>query len=332
MTELKKSFGILGLGSAVPEKVLNNSDLEKMVDTSDEWITKRTGISERRLLEKDCPAYTLGVKAAKRALDDAKISASEIDMIIVTTSTPDYLSPSTACLIQKEIGALNAFAFDMNAACSGFVFGLTTAHQYLLSGYARKALVISCEGLTKVVDWEDRNTCVLFGDGAGAAVLGEVESSYGIISTYLGSNGEGCGLITIPCCYLSEEDRNKRVHENKRTLWMDGGEVFKFAVKILAQSCEKVCNDAGIKLNEIKCIVPHQANMRILEGAAKRLGTDENIMYSNLKRYGNISSASVPVALDEAVKEGLLNKGDYFILVGFGGGLTWASALLRWCK
>lgn len=332
MTESKKSFGILGLGSAVPDKVLNNFDLEKMVDTSDEWITKRTGISERRLLEKDCPAYTLGVQAARKALDDAKISAADIDMILVTTSTPDYLSPSTACLIQKEIGASNAFAFDLNAACSGFVFGLTTAHQYLLTGYVKKALVVSCEGLTKVVDWEDRNTCVLFGDGAGAAVLGEVENSYGIISTYLGCNGEGSGLITIPCCYMSEEDKNKRIHENKRTLWMDGGEVFKFAVKILAQSCEKVCNDAGIDLDLIKCIVPHQANMRILEGAAKRLGIEETIMYTNLKRYGNISSASVPVALDEAVKDGILKFGDYFILVGFGGGLTWASALLRWCK
>lgn len=327
-----KSIGILGTGSCLPEKILKNSDLEKIVDTTDEWIVKRTGISERRILEKDTPVYTLGIEAAKRALIDANIEAEDLDVIIVTTSTGDYLSPSLACLIQNGIKATKAIAFDVNAACSGFVYGLNIAQQFLQNGTYKKALVIACEGLTKVVDWEDRNTCVLFGDGAGAAVLGEVEAGYGIITTHLGANGEGCELITIPSCHFSEKDLLNRPNTNKRTLWMDGGEVFKFAVKILSQASEKVIEDAGMTIDDIKQIIPHQANIRIIEGAAKRLGVSNDKIYTNVHKYGNISSASIPVALDEAVKSGILTKGDYYIIVGFGGGLTWGSALLRWNK
>lgn len=324
--------GILGIGSSLPEKVLTNFDLEKMVDTSDEWITKRTGISERRILDKDTPAYTLGVEASKKAIEDAGICAEDIDLIIVTTDTPDYLTPSVSCIIQKNIGASKAAAFDLNAACSGFVYGLTVAKQFVLTGHYKYILVIGCEGLTKVVDWEDRNTCVLFGDGAGAAVVGPVEEGYGIISTYIGADGNLGHNITIPCCYIDQSDIEKRLHGEKFVLWMDGSEVFKFAVRIMAQATERVLDESKLTFDDIRLIVPHQANIRIIDGASKKLGISSEKVFTNVHKYGNISSASIPVALDEAVKSGLIAKGDYIVLVGFGGGLTWASALVRWSK
>ena len=327
-----KSVGIIGIGSSLPDKVLSNADLEKLVDTSDEWITKRTGISERRILEKGTPAYTLGLEAARKALDDAKMSADELDLIIVATETPDYLTPSISCIIQSHLGAVNAAAFDLNAACSGFVYALTTARQFIMTGYYKYILIIGCEGLTKVVDWEDRNTCVLFGDGAGAAVLGPVENEYGILSTHIGADGSLGHNITLPCCHITDVDLERRPGENKRTLWMEGGEVFKFAVRIMAQATQKVLDDAGILMEQIKLIVPHQANIRIIEGASKRLGISQEKVYANVHKYGNISSASIPVALDEVVRNGLVKKGDNIILVGFGGGLTWASALIRWSR
>lgn len=324
--------GILGIGSSLPEKVLTNSDLEKMVDTSDEWIIKRTGISQRRVLEKDEPSHKLGVEASIKAIKDAGLSAEDIDLIIVTTETPDYLTPSMSCLIQGKIGASKAACFDLNAACSGLVYGMTVAQQFISTGYYKYALVVGCEGLTRITDWEDRNTCVLFGDGAGAVVLGAVEKGYGILSTHIGSDGTMSKTITLPCCYMDSQDLEKRAHENKRVLWMDGSEVFKFAVKIMAQATEKVLRDINLTLNDVKLIVPHQANIRIIDGAAKRLAIPTEKVYSNVSRYGNISSASIPVALDEAVKSGVVSKGDIVVLVGFGGGLTWGSAAIKWCK
>jgi 3-oxoacyl-[acyl-carrier-protein] synthase III len=324
--------GILGLGSCLPEKVITNFDLEKMVDTSDEWITQRTGISERRILDKDATAYELGIKAAKDAIEDAGISASDIDLIIVSTNSPDYVIPSTACLIQAAIGANNAAAFDMNAACSGFVYGLTVAKQFISTGCYKYILVIGCEGLSKVTDWKDRNTCVLFADGAGAAVLGAVDNGYGILSTYLGADGRKGSAATLPGNTISEDDISKRPNENKHVLWMDGSEVFKFAVRILAQSTEKVLADVNLTLDDVKMIFPHQANIRIVDGAAKKLGVSSEKLFTNLHKYGNISSASIPVALNEAVRDGILKKGDNIVLVGFGGGLTWASALIKWGK
>lgn len=314
----------------MPEKIMTNFDLEKMVNTSDEWITKRTGISERRILERDSPAYPIGVKAAEEALQTSGIKAEELDLIIFTTSTPDYLSPAVACIIQKNIGAHNAAAFDLNAACTGFVYAITTAKQFIEAGTYKYILVVSCEGLSKVLDWEDRNSCVLFGDGAGAVVLGPVEKDYGIITTYLGSDGNMGHNITIPCCYISSEDLEKRMHENKRVVWMDGSEVFKFAIKAMVDSTEKVIEDAGFALDDIKMIIPHQANIRIIESAAKRLGIKTSKIFTNVHKYGNVSSASVPVALDEVVKGNMLKKGDYLVVVAFGGGLTWGSALIRW--
>lgn len=325
-----KAVGILGLGSYVPGKVLSNYDLEKIVETSDEWIIKRTGISERRILDEKMPAYILGVNAANEAIKNAGLTSEDIDLIIVTTEAPDYLSPTTSCIIQKHIGASKAATFDLNAACTGAMYGMTVAKQFIATGYYKYVLIVACEGLSKLVDWKDRNTAVLFGDGAGAVVLGPVEDGYGIMSTYLGSDGNLGHNITIPCCYINEDDILKRKHENKRVIWMDGGEVFKFAVRIMASATEVILENSGITLNDVKLIVPHQANIRIIEGATKRLNYPIEKVFINLHKYGNISSASIPVALDEAYKGGLISKGDYIILVGFGGGLTWGSMLIRW--
>jgi 3-oxoacyl-[acyl-carrier-protein] synthase-3 len=324
------SVGILGMGINLPEKVLNNYDLEKMVDTSNEWITKRTGMWERRILSNDTPSYMMGVGAAKNAIENSGLTPEDIDLVIVTTEAPDYLSPSTSCLIQRHLGATRAAAFDLNAACSGIMYGMTVAKQFISSGYYKYILLVACEGLSRIVDWKDRNTAVLFGDGAGAIVLGPVEHNYGIISTHIGSDGGLGHNITIPCCYISEDDLSKRENENKRVIWMDGKEVFRFAVKVMASATEKVLIDSGLSLDDIKLIVPHQANIRIIEGAAKRLDLPMEKVFVNIHKYGNISSASIPVALKEAASSGLIVKDDYIVLVGFGGGLTWGSVLIKW--
>jgi len=328
----RNNYGILGVGSCLPEKVFTNHDWEKLVDTTDEWITKRTGISERRILEKEQPTHELGIKAAKMALEDAGLTAEDLDLIIVATETPDYLSPSMSCLIQKGIGAKKAAAFDLNAACSGFIYSMTVAGQFIKTGVYKYVLVIGCEGLSKVMDWKDRNTCVLFGDGAGAAVLGPVEEGYGVLNTYLGAAGDLGHNLTIPCCFITEEDIAKRPNENKRVLWMDGSEVFKFAVKIMEQCTRQVLEEIGMSLDDIKLIVPHQANIRILESSTKRLGVENEKVFSNLHKYGNISSASIPVALNETYREGKIAKGDNLVFVGFGGGLTWGAAVVKWSK
>jgi 3-oxoacyl-[acyl-carrier-protein] synthase-3 len=235
------SVGILGIGSCVPEKILTNPDLEKMVDTSDEWILKRTGISERRILEKNAPTYSLAVEAARQAINDAGLRPENIDLVLVTTSTPDYLTPSTSCIIQRETGAVNAAAFDLVAACSGFIYGMTIAQQFIQTGYYKNVLLVSSEGMTKAIDWNDRKNCVLFGDGAGAVVLGKVEDGYGILNTHIGANGTMGQYITIPCLYMSEEDKQTREeYSNKLALWQDGQEVFKFAVKIMPYATERV--------------------------------------------------------------------------------------------
>ena len=326
------SCGILGLGSSLPDKVLTNSDLEKMVDTSDEWILQRTGISQRRILDKSTPTSELGYKAAKNALEDAGLTAEDLDLIIVATETPDYLTPSMSCIIQGKLGATKAAAFDINAACSGFIYGMTVASQFIKSGTYKNILVIGCEGLSKITDWEDRNTCILFGDGAGAAVLGPVEEGYGIITTTIGADGSLGNVLTVPCCYMNEEDIELRPRENKRVLWMEGSKVLKFAVRIMEYGAKKVLEDANMTLDDVKIIIPHQANIRILDGAAKRLGVSDDKVYSLLDKYGNISSASIPVGLCEAYKEKRFSKGDNLILVGFGGGLTWGAALIKWNK
>ena len=326
-----KHVGIIGTGSKVPEKIITNYDLEKSVDTSNEWIIKRTGISERRILDDKREAYMLGVDAAKNALESAKLSAQEIDLIVVATDTPDYMTPSTSCLIQGAIGASNAIAFDLNAACSGFIFAMTVAQKFILSGTHKNALVIGCEGLTRIVDWQDRNTCILFGDAAGAAVLSEVPEGYGILNTHLGSDGENGKFITIPNLYVNEEEKAKRVNGKYNSIWMDGQEVFKFAVKAMSSATKKVIEDVNMTIEDIQFIFPHQANTRIIDGAIKKLGVSDDKLHYIIHKYGNISSASIPVSLDEAYREGKLKNGDNLVLVGFGGGLTWGSTLLKWC-
>jgi 3-oxoacyl-[acyl-carrier-protein] synthase III len=326
------STGILGVGSSLPNRIVTNLDIEKMVETTDSWIVQRTGISERRIMDKEQPAYELGVKASLKAMEDAKLTAEDIDLIIVATSTPDYLIPSTACIIQGEIGAKKAAAFDLNAACSGFVYGLTVANQLIASGGYKHILLIGCEGMSRIIDWEDRNTCVLFADGAGAVVLGPVEEGYGVLETHLGADGEQWEQLTTPCCYADDEDVAKRQNENKRVLWMNGGAVMKFAIRAITHSTNQVLNNINMTAEDIKYIIPHQANIRILEGAARNLGISMDKMFANVKNYGNVSAASIPIALDEVVKGKMISRGDNIVLVGFGGGLTWGSVLIKWSK
>lgn len=332
MTISTKNVGIIGTGSFLPEKVLTNQDLEKIVETSNEWILKRTGISERRILDKDIPSYSMGIEAAKRALEDAKLQAEDIDLIVFATVTPDYMTPSSACIVQGAIGAKNATAFDINAACTGFIYAMVIAEQFISSGMYKHVLVIGCEGLSKVTDWKDRNTCVLFGDGAGAVVLSKVDEGYGILNSFLGSDGSAGMNITLPNLYITEAEKAKRQHEQYNSLWMDGSEVFKFAVRAMSSATLRVLDDLNMTVDDLKFIFPHQANTRIIDGAIKKLGVSDDKLHYIIQKYGNISSASIPVALDEANKAGKLNKGDDFVLVGFGGGLTWGSIVLRWFK
>ncbi len=323
------NIGILGTGSSLPTKILTNFDLEKMIETSDEWILKRTGISQRRILDKEIPSYELGVKAANNAIENAGINALDIGLIIVATETPDFLTPSMACIIQSKIGAKNAAAFDVNAACSGFIYSLNIASQFIKNNAYNYILVIGCEALSKVLDWEDRNTCVLFGDGAGAVVLGPVPKDRGILSTYIGSDGDLGKNITIPCCSITPEEKERRVHENKRVVWMDGSEVFKFAVKIMASATFTVLDKAGLTIDDVDLIIPHQANMRIIDSAIKRLNVSQDKMFININKYANMSSATIPVALDEAIRTKRVKSDDIIVLVGFGGGLTWGSAVIK---
>ena len=321
--------GITGTGSYLPEKVLTNVEMEKFVDTNDAWIKSRTGIEERRISDADTASSDLGIIAAKRALKSAGLAPEEVELIVVATISPDSIFPSTACIIQDKIGAINAAAFDLSAGCSGFVYALTVAAQFVQAGTYKNVLVIGAETLTKVLDWEDRNTCVLFGDGAGAAVVQPVEEGRGVISVDLGSDGSGAKLLHLPGggsrCPATSESVMARQHYMK----MAGAEVFKFAVRIMGESSLRVIEKAGLNKEEIDYFIPHQANIRIINSAAKRLGLGMDKVYVNLHKYGNTSAASVGVALDEAIREGKVKKGDNVVLVGFGAGLTWAAMVLK---
>jgi 3-oxoacyl-[acyl-carrier-protein] synthase-3 len=323
---------ILGTGRFLPEKILTNFDLEKMVDTSDDWIIRRTGMKIRHILEEDVPSYIMGVEAAKLAIQDAGLTPADIDLIIATTEAPDYLTPSMSCLIQRHIHADNAAAFDLNAACTGFVYALTTAKQFIQTGYYRNVLIVSNEGLSRIVDWKDRNTCILFGDAAGAVVLGRTTPQYGIRESYIASFGNLGHNLTIPCCFVSEEDREKRPGGMERTVWQDGSEVFTFAVRAMTDATRKVIDAAGITIDEVDLVIPHQANIRIISGAAKRLNLNEEKIAVVLQDTGNISSSSIPVALDISAANGRLKAGDTIVMVAFGGGLTLGSCLMIWGK
>lgn len=323
---MDKKVGIIGIGSFVPEKILTNFDLEKMVDTTDKWITERTGISERRIADEKTSTSDLAEKAARRAIEDAKITPEDIDLIIVATVSPDQFFPSTACLVQNKIKAVNATAFDISAACSGFIYALTTAWQFIKTGYYKKALIIGADTLSKLTDWEDRNTCVLFGDGAGAFVLSEVDEG-GILSTYMGSDGAGVDLLTCPACFYTPEEEEKRKN-HKQTMWMSGGDVFKFAVKIMPHAFEKALERAGITAEQVDWYIPHQANLRIIDASAKKFNLPMEKFIVTLQWFGNTSASSIPIALDESIKKGKIKKGETLAMAAFGAGLTWGSAVI----
>ena len=324
---MDRKAGIIGVGSYVPDKVLTNFDLEKLVDTTDKWIVERSGISERRIAEDDMATSDMAVKAAEQALSQAGIKPEEIGLIIVATVTPDQFFPSTACLVQNRIGAVNAAAYDISAACSGFIYALSNGWQYIRSGAYRYVLIIGADALSKITDWEDRNTCVLFGDGAGALILGEVEEG-GILSAHMGSDGSGAQFLTCPAVYFSPEEEEKRKGK-RHTTYMNGQEVFKFAVKIMPYAFEKALEGAGMNPDQIDWFIPHQANLRIIEAAAKKFNISMEKFIVTLQKFGNTSTSSVPIALAEGIKNGLIKKGDTLAMSAFGAGLTWASAVVQ---
>ncbi len=319
---------ILGTGAYLPEKVLTNAELEMMVDTSDEWIQTRTGIRERRVAAEEMGTSAMGLRAAQEALANAGVKAEEIDLVLVATATPDTTTPSVACRIQEALGASHAGAFDLSAGCSGFVYGLATASQMIAGGLYEKVLVIGAENLTRFVDWQDRNTCVLFGDGAGAAVLG-LSYQPGILAADLGSDGSGAGVLGIYGSQFSGQEHTELAEEKMRII-MDGKEVFKFAVGVVEESALRVLEKCGKSADEISLFIPHQANLRIIKSAAKRMGIGMERVYINVDRLGNTSAASIAIALHEAVQAGKLKTGDIVVLTGFGAGLTWASVVVEW--
>lgn len=324
-----QEVGIVGLGRYLPSKKLTNHDLEKMVDTSDEWITTRTGIKERRIAPKEIATSDLGIEAAKIAIKDAKLKPEDIDLIITATITGDMAFPSTACIIQEKIGAKNAAAFDINAACSGFVFGVIIAKQFVDSGLYKNVLVIGAEKLTSIVDWQDRSTCVLFGDGAGACVISRSKERR-IISYFMGSDGSGGEFLKLPAGGSRRPATIETVKEKLHFLKMEGNEVFKLAVRVMADAANKAITRAGLLCSDIDVLIPHQANIRILTAVAKKIGLPEEKIFMNIEKYGNMSSASTAVALAEASQEKRIQKGDNVVLVAFGAGLTYGAVVIKW--
>lgn len=315
---------------AVPEKVLTNQDLEKMVDTTNEWILSRTGIRERRIVNESQSTSSLGIEAALKALDVANLKPGELDLIICATSSPEYIFPATASLIQDRIGANKAGAFDLLAACTGFVYGLNMAAQAIRSGSIKRALVVGAESLTRYVNWEDRNTCILFGDGAGAFVLEASQEPGGVLSSVLRSDGSGSELLTIPASGSKNPATEATVRAGLHYIYMEGKEVFRFATRVMAQSTREALAMAGLTLDDVQWIIPHQANYRIIETAARGLKMPLDRFVINVERYGNTSTASIPIAACEAIEDGRVKVGDKIVFVGFGGGLTWASLVAEW--
>ncbi len=320
---------ISALGVYVPERVLTNDQLSEFLDTSDEWISSRTGIKERRIARPDQAASDLGEIAARRCLDSIGFSPDEVDLVLVTTISPDHVMPATASIVADRIGATRAGAFDIQAGCTGFVYGLATAAAFVSSGAYRNVLVVGAEAISKMLDWEDRSTCVLFGDGAGAVLVqeGDAESSFAFD---LGNNGSGAPFLNIPAGGSRKPADAATVAEHEHTLHMVGSEVFKFATRTVVDTCGKVLGDAGLSVDDVDLFVPHQANIRIIDVAARRLGFTERQVFANLDRYGNTSCASIPICLYEASQSGRLKEGHTLLMAGFGAGLTWGSCLLRW--
>ena len=321
---------ITGTGCALPEKVLTNFDLERMIDTTDEWIVARTGIRERRIAREGEYTSTFATAAALKALESAGVEAGELDLILMGTITPDFPFPSTSCIVQQNLGAAKAVCFDLNAACSGFIYALATAEKFILTGAAKKVLVIGAEVLSRIIDWSDRNTCLLFGDGAGAVVLEAVEGESGILSTHMHTDGNYWEVLYQKGCGSRNPANQQNLDDRLLYLTMHGNEVFKLAVRSMGDVSLEALAANGLSVDQVSLFIPHQANQRIVDAVGKRLGIDPERVFVNLQRYGNTSAASIPIALDEALRGGRVQPGDLVLLAAFGGGLTWGSAAIRW--
>ncbi|HSV75029.1 MAG TPA: beta-ketoacyl-ACP synthase III [Chthonomonadales bacterium] len=325
-----RNAGIEGVGMALPQGVLTNADLERMVDTSDEWIVARTGIRERRICGPEDTTSSLSLAAARRALDNAGCSPDELDLIICGTATGDYIWPATACIVQEGLGARKAGAFDLTAACSGFVYAIEVASSMVRSGSVNRVLVLGADTLTKLVDWEDRSTCVLFGDAAGAAVVGPCAPGEGILASALKADGGGLEHILLRAGGTRHRITPELIERKWDRIYMRGTEVYKFAVRAMADACIEALLKAGLTVDDVDLFIPHQANLRIVRAAAERMRLPEERIYVNIEKYGNTSAASVPVALTEALEEGRVRRGDILVFVGFGAGLTWGANVVRW--
>lgn len=328
----RNSAGILGTGFCVPEQKLTNFDLEKMVETSDDWIVERTGIHERRIAPKEIATSDMAFKAAQMALKDADVAAEDLDLIIVATITSDHIIPSTACILQNKLGAKHAGAFDLTAACSGFLYASSIATQFIESGIYKKILVIGAETMSRITNFQDRNTCVIFGDGAGAAVYGRVDDGYGMLSFDLGADGSGGPSLYIPAGGSRHPADEESVKNRMHYMRMNGKEVFRFSVKVMGETVLKSLAKANLQKEDIDWLVPHQANIRIIHTGAKRLHVPMDKVIVNIGSYGNTSAGSIPIALAEAAHKKTFKKGDILAFSGFGAGLTWASCIMKWAK
>jgi len=326
----RRTVSIIGTGSYVPERILTNRELEKIVETSDEWIRTRTGIGERRIAAPEEATSDLATNAALAAMSQAGVSAKQIDLIIVATVTPDMFFPATACWVQKKLGAIRAACFDVSAACSGFIYAMEIAQQFISNHVYNTVLIIGADKLSSIVDWSDRNTCVLFGDGAGAAIMRNRGASHGVIATHMGSDGEFSDILFMPGGGSRCPITPANVDQKLNTIKMHGKETYKQAVTAMSNAADRALEAAGLKYDDIACVIPHQANMRIIEAIAHRMGLPVDKFYVNLERYGNTSAAAVAIALDEAHRNGRFKIGDYILLVVFGGGLTWAGSVIQW--
>ena len=325
-----QSIGIKGIGYYVPENVFTNFDFEKIIDTSDEWIRTRTGIVERRFASKDQATSDLACEAALKAIKNAKINKEDVDMIILATTTPDYIAQGASCIVQNKLGLKNIPCFDVNAACTGFIYSLSVAYALVNSKLYKNILVIGAETLTRIIDIKNRNTAVLFGDGAAATIVGEVEEGYGFLGFSIGAEGEDDMILKVPAGGSKKPNDEETVKNRENFLVMKGQEVFKFAVRVLPKVTLEALKKAKLDVQDLSMIFPHQANLRIIESAAKRMKFPLEKFYMNLSRYGNTSSASVGIALGEAIEKGLVKKGDNIALTGFGGGLTYGSVIIKW--